>query len=128
MVTTVRALDDELEEYRKEGFEVRQRRTLKHGERVYLEKARADSSGAYYGLYMYYAEGDCNASNIREFLKDYREFHAYAKFDEHDKGFFICSRSIDEKLFRDLKNALVEDDDILDTIKTKALSKATSKH
>jgi len=122
------ALDNELAEYKKKGFEVRQRRTLKHGERVYLEKERDDSSGAYYGIYIYYAEGDCNANNIREFLKDYRKFYAYAKFDEYDKGFFICSRSIDERLFRDLKNALVEDNDILGTIKTKALSKATSKH
>jgi len=113
------ALDNELAKYKKKGFEVRQRRTLKHGERIYLEKERADSSGAYYGIYIYYVEGDSNASNIQEFLKDYIEFYAYARFDEYDKGFFICSGSIGEGLFRNLKNALVKDDDILGTIKTK---------
>lgn len=125
MVATMSALDNELAEYKKKGFEVRQRRTLKHGERVYLEKERDDSSGAYYGIYIYYAEGDCNASNIREFLKDYSEFYVYARFDKYDKGFFICSGSIEERLFGNLKKALVKDDGILSSIKTKTLQKET---
>ncbi|MFQ5758569.1 MAG: hypothetical protein ACE5IF_02700 [Candidatus Bathyarchaeia archaeon] len=118
------SLENELAKYKKKGFEVRQRRTLKHGERIYLEKERGDSSGAYYGIYIYYLEGDSGASNIREFLKDYSEFYAYARFDKYDKGFFVCSGSIDEGRFRDLKRALVEDDDILSSIKTKSSSQS----
>ena len=117
-----------LDKYKKSGFEVQQRRTLKHGKRFYLTKKKGGVSGFLgeaQGLYIYYVDGDSNTSNIREFLKDYDKFYDSQEFDDDDKGFFICSGNIDTGLFGDLRNALIEDNDVKRTIKTKVLKKAT---
>jgi len=118
------AFDNELEKYKKKGFKISQRRTLKHGKRIYLEKKRG-WLGGFDVVYIYYVVGDSNTRNIREFLKDYSKFYDKNNFEESDKGFFICSGTIDKGLFRDLKKALIDDEDTLYTIKTKALPRVT---
>jgi len=124
MGATMTALDNELEKYKKKGFKVSQRRTLKHGKRIYLEKKRG-WLGGFDAVYIYYVGGDSNTQNIREFLKDYSKFYDKNNFEESDKGFFMCSGTIDKGLFRDLKKALIDDEDTLHTIKTKALPRVT---
>ena len=117
-----------LEKYKKSGFEVRQRRTLKHGKRFYLTKKKGGVSGflgGADGLYIYYVDGDSNTDNIREFLKDYSNYYDSEEFDEEDKGFFMCSGKIDTGLFKDLRDALIKDNDVKGTIRTKVLKKAT---
>jgi len=130
MVTIMSALDNELAKYKKKGFKISQRRTLKHGKRIYMEKERGRVRGRYQwveAIYIYYVEGDSDTQNIREFLKDYSKIYEKNRFDENDKGFFMCSGTIDKGLFRDLKKALIDDEDILDTIKTKTLPRVTER-
>lgn len=122
------SLENEIAKYDKKGFKVKQKRTLKHGKRFFLAKTKGGVSGwlgAYDALYIYYAEGDSNTKNIREFLKDYTRFYGKHDFDESDKGFFMCSGKIDKGLFKDLQNALVRDSDVRRTIKTKSLPRVT---
>jgi len=118
------ALDNELTKYKKRGFEVKQKRTLKHGKRIYLTRQKGGVSGwlgGFDGLYIYHVEGDSSTDNIREFLKDYRKFYENKNFDENDKGFFMCSGKFDKGLFKDLQNALVDDSSVRSTIKNQAL-------
>lgn len=117
-------LENEITKYKKKGFKPRQKRTLKYGKRVYLKKERGGISGwlgGFDALYIYYAEGDSNTNNIREFLKDYSRFYEKHDFDTGDKGKFMCSGKMDKRLFRDLKKALVRDEDISRTISVKTL-------
>jgi hypothetical protein len=128
-VFTLTAIKAVLRNYKKKGFEVQQRRTLKHGKRFYLTRKKGGVSGflgGTDGLYLFFVEGDTNTSNIRQFLKDYDKFYHNEGFDENDRGFFICSGKIDKGLFRDLRNALIEDGNVKRTIKTKSLNKTTT--
>ena len=123
------SLESELAKYKKKGFEVNQKRTLKHGKRIYLFKEKDGVSGwlgGADGIYIFYVEGDSNTDNIRQFLKDYQEFYEKQEFDVSDKGYFICSGKINKGLFKDLKNALIEDEDIRSTIRVKSFPKAGS--
>jgi len=121
-------LQNEIAKFNKKGFEVKQRRTLKHGKRVFLVKKRGFfSGGGFYGIYIYHVDGDSNTKNIREFLKDYSRFYDRENFDTEDKGIFMCSGEIDKGLFRDLKKALVGDRDTTNTISIKTLPKVTVK-
>lgn len=120
------SLDKEILKYEKRGFKTAQKRTLKHGIRVFLRKERKGFlSSGFYGIYIYYTEGDCTTESLRECLKDYSKFHEEERFDEEDRGFFICSGTLDEKLFKDLRKALIADEDARNGIKAISLSEAT---
>jgi len=122
------ALDNELAKYKKKGFKISQRRTLKHGRRFYLFKKQSGLGGAlggFHGIYLYYVDASANGRNITEFLKDYTKFYEKEDFGKGDKGLFICSGKIDKGLFKDLQNALVKDSDVRSSIKTKALPRVT---
>jgi 5-methylcytosine-specific restriction endonuclease McrA len=112
--------------YEKKGFKVTQRRRLKHGRRIYLYK---EESGflfsTEYGIYVYHVIGDCSADTLRECFRDYVRFYENHEFDEHDKGFFVCSDDVDSKLFRDIRKAVIDDADIRRSIKLQKV-KATS--
>lgn len=121
------ALENEIKRYEKRGFEVRQKRTLNHGKRVYLFKKQSGLGGmlgGFVGIYVYYVDGNSNTSNIREFLKDYSRFYEEHEFGSGDKGIFMCSGKIDKGLFRDLKRALVEKE-IGSSISIKTLPRVT---
>lgn len=119
------SLENELAKYKKKGFRVHQRRTLKHGKRFFLIQKRGLFSSDV-GIYIYYVDGDSNTTNIRNFLKDYPKFFEEHDFDDsQDKGFFICTGKFDKGLFRDLKEALVEDRDVRKTIKTKVFPRVS---
>jgi hypothetical protein len=117
-------LEDEIAKYKKKGFEVCQKRTLKYGKRIYLEKPRGLLGISYNGIYIYYVDGDSDTRNIQEFLKDYGKFYGEERFDTDDRGFFACSGNIDNGLFRELRNALIKDKYIISTIRTKILPRA----
>ena len=117
-------LEDEINKYKKKGFKVKQKRTLKYGKRVYLIKERGGFSGllgGFYGVYLYHVDGNSNPKNITEFLKDYRKFYDREDFDTEDKGIFMCSGKIDKELFRDLRKALIRDREIASTIRIKSV-------
>lgn len=118
------ALDREILKYTKRGFEVSQKRTLKYGKRIFLKREKGGFFWSEYEcIYIYYVDGDASINHMREFLKDYNKFYNKMEFDEGDKGYFICSGSMDNKLFRDLKKSLIRDKEILSTIKVKCLRK-----
>jgi len=103
-------LDREVSTHIKRGFEISQRKTLKYGKRIYLERQKSQLLGivsSTEGIYIYYVDGDSSVANIQEFLKDYGKFFDDMKFGKEDKAYFICSGNIDEKLFRDLKKSLI---------------------
>lgn len=125
------ALENEIKKFKKRGFEVRKKRTKKHGKVMLLAKKTGGILGGfiggYAGRYIYYVDGDSNTKNIREFLKGYSNFYIRNDWDTSDKGIFMCSGKIDKGLFRDLKRALVRDKDISGTISTKTVPRVTIK-
>jgi hypothetical protein len=118
------SLENEILKYKKKGFKVAQRRTLKHGLRVYIEKEHEGFLFTRFdGIYLYYVDGDCSYDSLRECFKDYQRFYEDKEFDERDKGFYVCSGSLDEKLFKDLRKDFIDDDDIRNSIKPMSLGK-----
>jgi predicted nucleotide-binding protein len=115
-------LKEEILKYERRGFEIAQRRKLKHGLRVFLKKKGEGWGSGFEGVYLYYVDGSASDDSIRECLKDYVRFYEDEDFGEGDKGFLLCS-SIDEKLFRDLKKVKIEDDDIRNSIKPLVLER-----
>jgi len=112
-------LDNDIAKYTKRGFKVAQKRTLKHGVRVFLKKESTGLFGlGWEGIYIYYVDGDATVGHMREFLKDYSKVYDEREFDEDDRGYFVCSGSMDEKLFKDLRKSLVEDEVIRGSIRT----------
>jgi hypothetical protein len=102
------SLETEILKYEKRGFEVRQRQNLKYGLRIFLRREREGFFSGFDGTYLYYVNGDAAFDSLRECLNDYIDFYESARFDEGDKGFFLCSGSLDEKLFKDLRERIPE--------------------
>lgn len=120
-------LDKEILKYETKGFEVVQKRRLKHGLRVFLKReAEGFLASGFDGVYLYYVDGSASVDSIRECLKDYANFYEAEDFGEGDKGFFLCS-AIDEKLFRDLKRVKIEDDEIRKSIKPIVLQRTSER-
>jgi len=122
------ALTNELTKYKKRGFKVQQKRTLKLGKRIYLTRKKSGISGLLGGfdaVYIYYVDGDASTESILEFLEDYSRFYAKYGFDENDKGIFMCSGKIDRRIFNKLKKVIIKDKDVLSTIQTKILPRVT---
>lgn len=120
------AVKEEIAKYKKKGFKVDQKRTLRHGKRFILSKEKGGVSGFFGGfdaLYIYYADGNSNTKNVPEFLKDYHRIYDKNDWDTNDKGIFICSGSLDKELFKEFRDALIKDRDLRKTIKTKAVGK-----
>jgi len=115
-------LDKEILKYEKRGFKVLQKRTLKHGSRTFLKK-KGGFLGGFEGVYIYYVDGNATTDSLRECFKDYVKFYEAEEFGEGDKGFFLCSGSVDGKLFKDLRKAMIRDDDVRNSIKLISLGK-----
>lgn len=115
-------LKEEILTYERRGFEIAQKRKLKHGLRVFLKKKGEGWGSGFEGVYLYYVDGSASDDSIRECLKDYVRFYEDEDFGEGDKGFLLCS-SIDEKVFRDLKKVKIEDNDIRNSIKPLVLER-----
>jgi hypothetical protein len=118
------SLENEILKYKKKGFKVAQRRTLKHGLRVYMKREHEGFLFTHFeGIYLYYVDGECSYDSLRECFKDYQRFYEDNEFDEGDKGFYLCSGSLDEKLYKDIRKDLIEDDSIRNSIKPMSLGK-----
>jgi hypothetical protein len=119
-------LEKEILKYEKRGFTVAQKRTLKHGSRTFLKREHEGFlSSSFEGVYIYYVNGDSTSDSLRECFKDYAKFYEAKEFDEGDKGFYLCSGSADEKLFKDLRKAMIRDDDVRNSIKLISPGKMT---
>jgi len=120
--------EKEILKYEKKGFKVEQKRTLKHGSRAVLLK-----KGGFLGtdtvVYFYYVDGSATTDSFREFLKDYGKFYEDKNMDPNDgdRGFFLSSGSADEKLFKDLRKAMIRDDSARNSIKLLSLGQTTEK-
>jgi len=120
----VSLLENEISKFEKRGFKIKQRRSLRHGKKLVLERRRKGLIGfigAYDVVYIYFVDGDSNTRNITEFLKDYRRFFKDENLDKQDKGYFMVSGKFDKVAFRDLKKALIKEDKIMRTIRVKQL-------
>lgn len=114
--------------YEKKGFKVTQKRKLKYGTRIYLEK---ENEGflftSYNGIYLYHVTGICSADSLRECFRDYAKFYERYDFDEGDKAFFVCSADVNAKIFRDIRKAVIDDADIRNSIRLLKVSETTNK-
>jgi len=120
-MTLMGVLEKEILKHEKKGFKVRQKRTLGYGSRTFLLKEGGFLSGDF-GIYIYSVDGNATTDSFREFFKDYARFWEDHNFDSDDKGLFLCSGNCDEKLFKDLRRAMIEDDEVRDTIKLVSIS------
>jgi predicted nucleotide-binding protein len=109
-------LEEEILKYETKGFHRVQKRKLRHGLRIHLQRKRKGWGAGTDEVYLYYVDGSASADSIRECLRDYEEFYSDNGFGEGDKGFFLCS-SVDEDLFRKMKKVKIEDDEIRNSIK-----------
>jgi hypothetical protein len=110
------SLEKEILKYEKKGYKVVQKRSLKYGSRIFLVK-KGGWLGSDECVYIYNVNGDCTVDSLRECFKDYIRFYEEHDFDSSDKGLVLCSGSFDEKLFRDVRKAMISDDDIRNSIK-----------
>lgn len=128
-MSSLNPLEKEILKYEKRGFKKEQKKTLKYGSRIVLLK-----EGGFLGtdnvVYIYYVNGNVNTDSLREGFKDYEKYYTDNNFDSEDKGLFLCSGNCDEKLFRDLRQAMIRDGDIRNSIKLLSVNepkKAASK-
>jgi len=117
-------LEKEVLKYEKKGFKIDQKRKLKNGQRIFLLKKGGFLSSDE-GVYIYYVNGNATMDIIREGLKDYAKYYEDGNLSGDDIGIFLVSGSIDDKLFRDLKKAIIADDTIRDSIKLISAEKKT---
>lgn len=120
------SLEREILKYEKKEFKVQQKRTLKYGSRTYLLK-KGGFFGSEFAVYIYYVDGNASTDSFREFFKDYAKFYEDHNFNNDDKGLFLCSGNCDEKLFKDLRKAMIRDEDVRNTIKLLGLSETREK-
>jgi hypothetical protein len=109
-------LEKEVLKYEKKGFKVDQKRKLKNGQRIFLLK-KGGFLNSDEGVYIYFVNGNATMDIVREGLKDYAKFYEDANLDGDDVGIFLVSGSIEDKLFRDLKKAIIDDNTVRDSIK-----------
>ncbi|MFA5573363.1 MAG: HNH endonuclease [Crenarchaeota archaeon] len=100
--------------YEKQGYKRENKKSLKYGVR-YFFRLRKGLLGWDQGAYIYSPNANSSTESMREFLTDYEKY-----CDEDDgypkKGLFFCY-DCDEKLFKDLKLAMIRDKDLRNTIK-----------
>ena len=113
-------LEQELLKFEKKGFTKDHKKTLKSGLRTFLVLKKG-IFGFDEGIYIYYVEGNATTENMRECLKDFDKFRNDDPYET--KGIFLCSGTCDQKLFRDLRKAIIRDKEIAASIKLKALGK-----
>lgn len=120
------SLEKEILKYEKKDFKVAQRRTVRYGSRTFLKK-----KGGFWGtdecVYVYYVDGSATTDSFREFFKDYAKFYQEHNFDSGDKGLFLCSGNCDEKLFKDLRKAMIKNDKVRNSIKLMGVGETTEK-
>lgn len=119
-------LEKEMLKYEKKGFKKEQKKTLKYGSRIVLVK-----KGGFLGtdtiVYIYSVDGNSGTDSLRECFKDFEKYYSEKNFDCEDKGLYVCSGSIDEKLFRDLRQAIIRESDIRSSIKLISTRESVSK-
>ena len=125
-MTLMNPLEKEILKYEKGSFDVEQKRSLKYGLRTFLLK-----KGGFFGtdrvVYIYYVDGDATSENLRECFKDYVKFYEDHSLDSNDKSLFLCTGKAEKKLFRDVRKAMIRDDDIRNSIKLVQVSESTQK-
>jgi 5-methylcytosine-specific restriction endonuclease McrA len=120
--------EKEILKYEKKGFKIDHKRTLKHGLRKVLFK-KGGLLGTDVVIYLYCVDGDASTDSFREFFKDYGRYYEEKNLDPNDgdRGLFVSSGYADEKLFRDLRKAMIRDDDARNSIKLLKASKSRQK-
>jgi hypothetical protein len=101
---------------------------LKHATKVVLKRKRYAGFGSD-NVYLYYVDGDCTLDCLRECLKDYAKFYgdAVSGIGESCKGVLFSSGDVDNRLFKDAKEALIRNEDARNSIKLVGLGKTTER-
>lgn len=120
------SLEKEILRYEKKEFKVEQKRTAKYGSKTLLKK-KGGLFGSDVYVFIYYVDGNATTDSFREFFKDYAKFYENFHSSDSDKGLFLCSGSCDEKLFKDLRKAMIRDDDVRNSVKLLSQGKTTEK-
>lgn len=117
------SLEQEISKYEKKGFKV-EKRKLKYGSRTFLFKKKAYGFLTGEAVYIYYVDGIATTDSLSECFKDYEKYYKEKEGDFNIKGFFLCSGSCEEKLFKGLR-ATIRKDKIRNSIKLSSLGKPT---
>lgn len=128
-MSSLSPLEKETLKYEKKGFKIEQKRAWKYGSRTFLYKKNGLFSDDE-SVCIYYVDGDITIDCLREFFRDYVKFYHDRNFLENDKAFLMTVGEVDEKLFKDLRKGLIEDNDIRNTVKlltVNAVEKETEK-
>jgi hypothetical protein len=118
----VSLLEREAIKYEKDGFKIEAKRTLKYGSRILLKKKSYVIQTHY--VYLYYTT-DFTTDSVRECLKDYVKIYDGLGMIAPDsfRGFYFCSSDFDKKLFSDLRQALVKNEENRKNMKVNKLGK-----
>ena len=114
-MSSLTKIESEILKFEKKGFKKNQKKTLKNGTRIVLLK-----KGGFLGtdnvVYFYYVDGNADSNSLREAFKDFEKYYMTIILIS-GQGIFLTSGSADEKLFRDLRQAMIKDSDIRNSIK-----------
>jgi hypothetical protein len=116
-MSSLNPLEKEILKYEKKGFKVEQKRALKYGSRTYLCMKKGYGFLTGEAIYIYFVDGNATIDSFREYFKDYEKYYKEEEGDFNIKSLFLCSGICDEKLFRDLRQAMVRNDNIRNSIK-----------
>ena len=100
-------LEKEILKYEKKGFVKERPKKLKYGSRTHLKKKGSLLSLSNdEDVVFYYVDGNATVDHMRDFFRDFEKFYKENDFLDGDKGVFVCSGTIDEKLFKELKTTI----------------------
>jgi hypothetical protein len=117
------SLEKEILKYEKKGFKIESKQTLKNGSRIFLKKKTGILSSMM--VYLNYVDGNATTDCFYEFFRNYERLHKEGNWSKGDMGIFLCSGVCDEKVFKELRKAMIKDDRIRNSIKLRSLGKTT---
>ncbi len=98
--------------YKKQGFEIKGRRTTKLAKWASIIKKREGwFTSSYDFIYFYFVDGNVKLEHMNDFLKRYSKIYDESKFDDRDQAILVYTGDFNTREFRTLaKNVLTEDE------------------
>ena len=121
-----------LDSYKKQGFNIENRRKTKLAEWAILKKEREGFFAfGHDAIYLYHIEGDVKLANMNDFIKRYKQIYEDQGFDSKDQGVISYTGSLNTAEFRKLAKNLLDGDQYkgmkIKQIKSTSTKKARAK-
>jgi len=99
-----------LDSYKKQGYEIKNRRKTKLADWAFLGKDREGwFASGYYGIYLYFVDGDVTLKHMNDFLKRYGSAYEEHEFDDEDQGVLAYTGDLNTREFRAFARKVLED-------------------